>query len=44
MREGAPPHFDGDAKDRGSRTGRAAEWPANARDVCREGAPEPAQA
>lgn len=39
MKEGAPPPFDGDAKDQRSWTRWAAEWLGDARSVCKEGAP-----
>lgn len=39
MGENAPPAFEGDAKDQRSWTRWAAEWLADARRVCKEGAP-----
>lgn len=39
MGAGAPPAFEGDAKDQRSWTRWAAEWLADARKVCKEGAP-----
>lgn len=39
MGDNAPPAFDGDAKDQRSWTRWAAEWLADARKICKEGAP-----
>ncbi len=39
MGAGAPPAFEGDAKDQRSWTRWAAEWLSDARKVCKEGAP-----